>query len=1338
MAEQAKLFFWANRGLFSNNYLDYHLRDTSLWSEHLDSATTTFNEIKKVYENIKGLNIGAGQEAELEDKFIRPVLKALGFAYNVQPPSRRGFKKKRPDYALFNDEHTLKEAKKRSEKGFYTYASTILEAKYWGRRLNDSDKSDILDSRDPTAQTVKYLEDVHYNTDGKINWAVLTNGKIWRLFYYRATSRSGTFYEVDLEEIIKKDNPEDFLYFYLFFSRDAFIPDPVSNKTLLDLHLSGSEEYARKVSENLKDLIFEEVFEGLAEGFIHYRNNELSINQETDESRKEVFKGCLTLLYRLLFILHAESRNLLPVEEPAYQSVSLRKLKEDIYKDIQRLGSGKMSKRSYTYWARLESLFNIISEGEPSLNVPIYNGGLFEQQQNSFLKNHKMSDPYISEAIQKLTIDKEDKYPSGVIPFIDYSSLDVRHLGDIYEGLLEFQLKQAKEKITEVKEKGRFVWKNASQITKGTKTYKEKNKGELYIENSRHERKATGSYYTPHYIVEYIVNSTVGPVLEERLDKARKIINELNQLYNKQRKQLKKPKDWNHWEHPKEAQGKHITDIQGKEKELYETLFNVQVLDPAMGSGHFLVHTVDFISERIVTFLADYPDNAVIRAIHDMKNEILSDLKRQGVGIDEDKLTEVNLIKRVVMKRCVYGVDLNDMAVELAKLSLWLDSFTLGAPLSFLDHHLKIGNSLIGTDLEELDTFIYGKIGEKAGELFGLNLEPLKRAIRDMLFISELPDATISQVNRSSELYDDANKGLEGYRILLDMLIAEHFGVPEAKDMLKMEALKIDLNRLHESIQALPEKERAAIEKTINVSKETKLFHWEIEFPEVFYERTGDSEQKVEKKANPGFDCVIGNPPYGALESISYFRTKFDTISKSNDIYAAFMENSISLLKKYGCHSFIVPTSWQTGYMYSELRTKFLHNVSFEFLVNLPFDVFKDAYIDTCIFVLKNYKDESHISYVYEYPKNLKIYAIDTLHYERISQHSWLELDNNKIILNPPTISLLKKLGDNRFVSLGEITKSARGVLAKPKHIFQTKAKSLNPFFDGELLRYEISQPDKYIDYSSDLPESPSSFSYFTGPRLLIRRLISRQDRIMAISATDTFVNKKDLYIFKPLGEHSVNYFLALINSKLLSYVYYHSDIIAQKDDFRQTTLEGLRNLPIPCTCLSKKPNNLNQMLDTFFEAYMANEYLKAIKLVEKEITDTVNKYVHDVLSYLASTMMQLKENENMEVAGFLIWLEREIGTKLNNLKNKTKIEEYHEHSANEILDILKHNKKNISVNPSGRKFQELFENEFNRSVTKITPMKKSFQETDKLIDEIVFRLYGLTEQEKRIVMEGF
>ena len=499
----------------------------------------------------------------------------------------------------------------------------------------------------------------------------------------------------------------------------------------------------------------------------------------------------------MLFLLYAESRNLLPVED-SYGKVSLSKLRKDIDNDIRTSGLDKMSKRSYVYWARLEGLSGIIANGDSALNVPVYNGGLFETPKDGFLSIHKMPDPCLAEAIKLLTVDNEGEY-------IDYSSLSVRHLGDIYEGLLEFHVQIAEEEMAEVKEKGKLLWKKASEL-KEDKVIGRKQIGDVYIENSKHERKATGSYYTPHYIVEYIVKNTVGPVLDEKL----KFADELLSEHKNATKALQKQSATS------SIQG-YRAKIREIEDKIFDSIFGISVLDPAMGSGHFLVHTVDFISDRIVSFLAGYPENPVIRKIHKLRDEILAEIKRQGVRIDESKLTEVNLIKRMVMKRCIYGVDLNEMAVELAKLSLWLDSFTLGAPLSFLDHHLKCGNGLIGTNIEELEKAL-------TGQLFAINLEPLKRAIRDMIFVSDLPDATMAQVRESYEKFGEANRGLEGYRILLDMLISEHFGIADAKKMLVSDFDKIDLNNLHASIAKLPDKDRKLMESAEAITKEKKVF----------------------------------------------------------------------------------------------------------------------------------------------------------------------------------------------------------------------------------------------------------------------------------------------------------------------------------------------------------------------------------------------------------------------------------------------------------------------------------------------------------------------------------
>src|SRR5690606_11540265 len=125
-----------------------------------------------------------------------------------------------------------------------------------------------------------------------------------------------------------------------------------------------------------------------------------------------------------------------------------------------------------------------------------------------------------------------------------------------------------------------------------------------------------------------------------------------------------------------------------------DELFEFRVLDPAMGSGHFLVEAVDFIADQMLDFLSAFPWNPVQAQLRQTRETIQAEMERQGVTIDRSRLNDVNLLKRHVLKRCIYGVDQNPMAVELAKVSLWLHCFTLGAPLSFLDHHRKCGNSL--------------------------------------------------------------------------------------------------------------------------------------------------------------------------------------------------------------------------------------------------------------------------------------------------------------------------------------------------------------------------------------------------------------------------------------------------------------------------------------------------------------------------------------------------------------------------------------------------------------------------------------------------------------------
>ncbi len=382
---------------------------------------------------------------------------------------------------------------------------------------------------------------------GEADWAIVTNGKIWRLYSAKAHSRATNYYEIDLEETLAQSpvNREyAFRYFWLFFRAAAFIPSEKAvdgeqrQMCFLDSLVSESERYARELGERLKERVFNEIFPHFARGFIIYASRVGQIPQnldsleagERDRLLEPFFSGTLTFLYRLLFLLYAESRDLLPVREVrGYYEKSLEKLKRQIAGKagtIQDEAPAKLkvayNDLSTAFYDRLQELFNAVDKGDPAINVPVYNGGLFMTQPDStdtspeadvarFLSTCKIPDRELALGLDLMARDMDEKRHD--LAFIDYKSLGVRQLGSIYEGLLEFKLRIAPVEIAVVKGKkteetipyAEAQQKKLTILKEGRgKDAREKvlPKGTVYLENDRRERKATGSYYTPDYIVK--------------------------------------------------------------------------------------------------------------------------------------------------------------------------------------------------------------------------------------------------------------------------------------------------------------------------------------------------------------------------------------------------------------------------------------------------------------------------------------------------------------------------------------------------------------------------------------------------------------------------------------------------------------------------------------------------------------------------------------------------------------------------------------------------------------------------------------------------------------------
>ena len=273
-------------------------------------------------------------------------------------------------------------------------------------------------------------------------------------------------------------------------------------------------------------------------------------------------------------------------------------------------------------WDRLQHLFRIINGSDPDLNaflgVPRYNGGLFDPAQHPFLETHYVGDRHLAQAIDYLArrITSEN-----IKETVDYRTLGVRQLGSIYEGLLEYQPRRAAEPLVAVRKSGKDQWLPAADQGRA-KALERREPGELYLATDKGERKATGSYYTPHYIVKYIVENTLGPLLEAAHEAAAAA--------------------------PTEAE---------KAERFTAAVLALNILDPAMGSGHFLVEATDKLAAALAA-------NEWLEATEEAEADLIS-------------------WRRRVVEACIYGVDKNALAVELAKLSPVAGHGGQGPPAQF-------------------------------------------------------------------------------------------------------------------------------------------------------------------------------------------------------------------------------------------------------------------------------------------------------------------------------------------------------------------------------------------------------------------------------------------------------------------------------------------------------------------------------------------------------------------------------------------------------------------------------------------------------------------------------
>ena len=811
--------------LFTHYFLTDGIKATDEWKtsvsqpDTFDKFSTGIADLFEKFARFKDPN-----EAVTEQDLICPVLELLGWT-DYLPQQGTARNEDIPDYLLFTDTDSKQHAAERKAEERFQYATVVEESKRFGLSLDSRDKTDKVQSNSPHGQILRYLATADIESEGQIRWGILTNGKVWRLHDYRARPRASGYYEADLATLIESGNEDELRIFHLLFRRDAFTLQQGATTTFLEAALAEGRLYEEQVAKDLSSIVFKLVFPNLVE----------ALADATAENLSQIREASLIFLYRLLFVLYAEDRGLLPVNDSRYDDYGLRKVRDDIARRTEQKDT--FSARVSNYYDRLINLFRIIDEGDPSIGLPPYNGGLFASKAAPMLEEVRLPDAKIAPIIYSLSHVQD---PHGTHRFVNYRDMSAQQLGSIYERLLEHEPVREDD--------------------------------EIKIRLNPYARKDSGSFYTLQELVDLIVDRTLKPLAEERLkafeDKADAL------------KSIRRPK------------GERKAELQKLDPA--EAVLNLKVLDPAMGSGHFLVTAVDFLSDYIaelIEYVPTVPDwlngdyvSPLVKRVETIRSEIIRRAKESDWVLDETLLTDQAIIRRMVLKRCIYGVDKNPLTVELAKVSLWLHSFTVGAPLSFLDHHLRCGDSLIGLRVKDATDELY-----RLGGMFASSaIAGAEAATDSMQLIEERSDADIAEVQESAVLFRGVEDTTADLRGLLDFLCGYRYltaGMKKRELAAFETPLVTTLGRHTADAYKLlargpkhlgdtpPDSDATTWSQFTNLWYEARaiadresFLHWEVTFPGVWHQWTNIRPQG-------GFDAIIGNPPWDRikLQEVEWF-----------------------------------------------------------------------------------------------------------------------------------------------------------------------------------------------------------------------------------------------------------------------------------------------------------------------------------------------------------------------------------------------------------------------------------------------------------------------------------
>ena len=882
--------------LFTEDYLRQGVRSAPGYAAALADAPELARFASELFAAVG--DPGRLNEAQTEDRIVRPLLDRLGWAA-LRVVQAAATRQDIPDYLLFPDADAFHTADPLPSAEKFRHAVAVGDAKAWAIGL-DRRGGGAGANETPAGQLLRYMDRAAARS-ARCRLGVLTNGRTWRLYSQDVGDRLQRFFEVDLLAVahgagaqgadagvpplfgLRVEPQHAWALFALLFGCRGF-----GDTQRLALH--EGRLWETRVRDDLSRVVFDTVYPGLVRALA--AADPQAPAPFTTGYLQQVRASALTLLYRLLFALYAEDRDLLPWRDRRFDDYALSPERDRV---ARRLDEGDhFSPRSDQLWSRLTSLFAIVDEGDEAAGVPPYNGGLFAPDRAPLLGRVRLSDHVLAPLLDALS----RRIEGGEARRINYRDLSVRELGSIYERLLEHE-----------------PTPDASAP------------GGVAVRLSPFARKGSGSYYTPDVLVKLIVERTLRPLVRERLDAFEQAVAEACDR----------------------REDAHSRSARLDAADPATAILALKVCDPAMGSGHFLVDLVDWLALEAFKAIGGAEGKAaptgldwrspMAGRLEALRTELKRERDAHGWIVSDAQLTDENLIKRLVLKRCVFGVDKNPMAVELAKVALWLHTFTAGAPLSFLDHHLRCGDSLFGEWADEAIAEVErpAQSRRRPSPFAGAGLflsAAVQRALSAELVMARVeasPDAVLAEVEQSAADWQDAAERVRPLQAYLDFRQAVRWMSLTPQDATAVSALldgrfgdplailagDAEPNRPAgaetepDDLPGAPEPEPEqldllpgagnlrdwrAVRRLVAAAREIagreRFLHWQTAFPGVWRgwrnARTG------------GFDAAIGNPPWDRMkmQEVEWFAERAPAIARQ--VRASDRKVAISALRSAG------------------------------------------------------------------------------------------------------------------------------------------------------------------------------------------------------------------------------------------------------------------------------------------------------------------------------------------------------------------------------------------------------------------------------------------------------